>query len=110
MNLSLNLGFGAGTVNAVAVSHWDFWRHVESILTRPLLFVSAIFYIPANLPPEAVNIIRWNPVLHAVEWMREGWYPNYDSAVLNKNYVLGVALVLILIGMVGERLYRKKRV
>ncbi|KUJ77277.1 ABC transporter permease [Ruegeria profundi] len=104
------LGFGFGTVNAVIVSLWDSWLHIERVLTRPLFFLSGIFYIPSNLPPEAIAILEWNPVLHLVEWFREGFYPNYESTVLSKTYPLGLAVGLILFGLAGERLYRKKRV
>ncbi len=104
------LGFGFGTLNAVLVSLWDSWRHVEKILTRPLFFISGIFYIPSNLPREAISILEWNPVLHLVEWMRMGFYPNYDSIILDKTYPLGIAMILILFGLAGERIYRKNRV
>ncbi|MEB0161216.1 hypothetical protein, partial [Pseudomonas sp. AH2 (2023)] len=59
--------------------------------------------------PEAVAVLKWNPVLHLVEWFREGFYKNYNSVVLDRSYHLGIALGLILAGMCGERLYRKKR-
>jgi capsular polysaccharide transport system permease protein len=104
------IGFGFGTVNAVLVSVWESWRFVEQILTRPLFIISGVFYIPSRLPSEAVNILKWNPVLHLVEWFRVGYYPNYDSFVLDRTYVLGLGLVLVLLGLAGERLYRKKRV
>ncbi|MDA1237308.1 MAG: ABC transporter permease, partial [Acidobacteria bacterium] len=104
------LGFGFGTLNAVVISLWDSWQHIEKILTRPLFFLSGIFYIPSTLPPKAIAIIKWNPVLHLVEWVRTGYYPNYESTVLDKTYPIGIAMILILFGLAGERLYRNKRV
>ncbi len=104
------LGFGAGTFNASVYSMWESWRHVESILTRPLFIISGIFFVPSQLPPTAIAFLKWNPVLHLVEWVRSGYYSNYDSTVLNKTYLLGFAMTLILLGLIGERLYRKKRV
>lgn len=104
------LGFGFGTLNAAIVSLWETWAQIEKVLTRPLFFLSGIFYLPSMLPPEAIAVLSWNPVLHLVEWMREGYYPNYDSAVLDRSYPVGIALGLILLGLTGERLFRKKRV
>lgn len=104
------LGFGFGMLNAVVISLWESWIHIEKVLTRPLFFLTGIFYIPSLLPPEAISIVKWNPVLHLVEWMRSGYYPNYHSSVLDKGYPLKIALLLILFGLAGERLFRKKRV
>lgn len=104
------LGFGFGVLNAVLKSLWESWNYVESILTRPLFFISAVFYIPSHMPPAAVAILKWNPVLHLVEWMRVGYYPNYDSTVFAPVYPLGVGLLLTFIGLGGERLFRRLRV
>lgn len=103
------LGFGFGTLNAVIVSLWDSWRHIEKILTRPLFFLSGIFYVPSHLPSAAISFLEWNPVLHCVEWMRDGFYPNYDSTVLDRGYLLGTALALTLLGLAGERFFRQRR-
>lgn len=104
------LGFGFGTLNAVVTSLWVSWAHIEKVLTRPLFFISGIFYVPSLLPPEATAILKWNPVLHLVEWFRSGYYSNYDSSILDPKYPLGVAMILILLGLASERLFRKKRV
>lgn len=103
------LGFGFGTLNAVVVSLWDSWRHIEKILTRPLFFLSGVFYVPSHLPSSAISILEWNPVLHCVEWMRNGFYPNYDSTVLDRGFLMETALALILFGLAGERLFRQRR-
>jgi capsular polysaccharide transport system permease protein len=104
------LGFGFGTLNAVIVSLWDSWAQIEKILTRPLIFISGVFYVPSNLPPEVIAFLKWNPVLHLVEWMRTGYYPNYDSTILDKTYLLGIVMFLLLFGLAGERCFRKNRV
>lgn len=103
------LGFGFGTVNAVVISFWESWRHIEKILTRPLFFISGVFYVPSYLPPQVVDWLRWNPVLHAIEWIRNSWYANYDSVVLDRSYLLAVGLCLLCLGLLGERMTRRRR-
>ncbi len=103
-------GFGFGTINAVAISLFGSWIHIEKVLTRPLFFLSGIFYIPSLLPPEVIAVLKWNPILHLVEWMRTGYYPNYESTVINHAYPIGLAVLLTLLGLTGERVFRKKRV
>ncbi len=102
-------GLGFGTVNSVIISFWDSWSKVENILTRPLFFLSGIFYIPSNLPPEVIRILKWNPILHSIEWMRRGYYANYKSDILDIPYVIGLGVGLTFLGLLGERIYRKKR-
>lgn len=103
------LGFGIGTVNAIMYQRNQSWQHIEKTLARPLFFLSGVFYIPSLMPPEATAVLRWNPILHLVEWTREGYYANYTSEVLNISYPLSVAAVLVVIGLFWERISRKKR-
>jgi len=103
------LGFGFGIVNAVIASLWESWNQIEKILTRPLIFISGVFYVPSRLPSQATDILWWNPVVHLVEWVREGFYPNYNSSVFTPEYPLFLAMILILVGLGSERLFRKRR-
>jgi len=103
------LGFGWGATNAVIFTLWESWRHIVAVIHRPLFLISAIFYVPSYMPPELVAWLEWNPVLHCVEWMRNGYYGNYDSRVLDKFYLLSLGVGLTLIGLIGERLTRQRR-
>lgn len=106
---TLALGFGFGTMNAVISSLWQSWTHIEKILTRPLMFISGVFYVPSHLPSEATNVLWWNPIMHLVEWMREGFYPHYNSVVFTPEYPLFLAMVLALLGLAGERFLKRSR-
>lgn len=103
------LGFGFGTLNAVIVSLWDTWAQIEKVITRPLFFISGIFYVPSRLPREARDLLQWNPVLHLVEWFRHGFYPNYNSTLLDMWYPVGIGAGMLLLGLLGERMFRTAR-
>ncbi len=103
------MGLGYGAMNAVIVSLWDTWMQIEKVLTRPLFFISGIFYVPSQLPTRAQDYLQWNPILHLVEWFRIGFYPNYNSSILDRTYPVFVGAVLLLIGLAGERLFRRSR-
>lgn len=101
------LGFGIGCLNAILYQRYQAWQHIEKLFARPLFFLSGVFYIPSNLPPEAVAVVKWNPVLHIVEWVRSGYYANYESQILNHTYLLSFTAIVILLGLFWERISRK---
>lgn len=47
-----------------------------------------------------------NPLLQCVEWIREGYYWDYHSEVLDRTYVIGLSTALIVIVLMTERLMR----
>lgn len=100
-------GLGFGLVSQLLHGFWPSWKQVQSIVTRPLMFVSGVFYVPSMLPPDARAVLAWNPVLHAVEWVRVGWYASYPSPILDKGFLLIAGLVLTAAGLAGERLVRR---
>tara|TARA_B100001093_G_scaffold322101_1_gene307389 strand:+ start:339 stop:1145 length:807 start_codon:yes stop_codon:yes gene_type:complete len=108
MAISL-LGLGVGVLNCSMVAFWDSWRQIFQIINRPVFFISGIFFIPSLLSDRAIDYLKWNPVLHLVEWVRSSYYSSYDSRVLDKVYVLSLALILIALGLLGERYFRSKR-
>ncbi|MEO1638511.1 MAG: ABC transporter permease [Pseudomonadota bacterium] len=103
------LGLGIGSLHAVIFSFWESWAQIEKILTRPLFFISGIFYVPSQMPVQAREMLSWNPVLHLVEWFRHGFYPNYNSSVLDIWYPVAVGVGLLLLALTGERLFRRAR-
>lgn len=101
------LGFGLGVVNAILLNRWDSWRRIAPILTKPLFFISGVLFVPDHLPPPIIEWLQWNPVLHAIEWTREGYDRAYESQVLDKTFLLLAALSLVFIGLAAERLNRR---
>jgi capsular polysaccharide transport system permease protein len=74
---------------------------------RLLYFASGIFYLPDSMPPAIRDIIAWNPVLHGVTLLREGYYRGYESHLLDLRYLLFWAVGSVLCGLVVEKIARK---
>lgn len=102
------LGIGAGMLNSVIKALWSTWPQIEGIISRPMFFISGIFFIPTMFSSEIRYWLSWNPVLHIIEWFREGYYPNYESVVLDKGFLFTWIGILLILGFGGERLYRKR--
>lgn len=103
------LGMGFGFFNAALIGIWDAWRHIEKVLTRPLIFISGVFYVPSLLPQQAVDLLWWNPLVHLVDWFRTGFYPTYPDAILTPWWPLALGGVFFLIGLSVERFTRSFR-
>ena len=103
------LGTAFGIFNAALVGVWDSWRHIEKVLTRPLMFLSGVFYVPELLPRALGEILAWNPVLHLVEWFRIAYYPTYPKGLFAPWYPLAVGAGFLVVGLALERSTRSMR-
>jgi capsular polysaccharide transport system permease protein len=103
------LGLGAGLTNAVLCLLWPTWRRIEAIITRPLFFISGVFFIPSNFTPGIRYWLSWNPMLHAIDLFRVGYYRTYHSSTLDLPYLGFYIIALICIAFGAERLFRRRR-
>ncbi len=77
-------------------------------LLRPLFWVSGIFFTAETMPEHARDTVLVNPVLHAVELIRGGFFVGYSANHANPAYVLRWILVLGLAGLLLERVVRRR--
>jgi capsular polysaccharide transport system permease protein len=64
------------------------FQHVSGPLLRPAIFLSGIFFVANELPENVLRIFALNPILHAVEFARDGMLFHYQSRVADPFYVL----------------------
>jgi capsular polysaccharide transport system permease protein len=93
--------------NATVGALVPIWRSIWKMMSMPLFITSGILYVPAQMPPEILNIIIWNPFLHCVEALRSNSYLDYLS-VYDPYYLLGFTTTVMLISLAIERLFRKE--
>jgi capsular polysaccharide transport system permease protein len=77
-------------------------------LLRPLFWVSGIFFTAEALPERVREVFLLNPVLHAVELVRDGLYADYDAVHASAGYAGGGALLLVAAGLLAERGVRRR--
>ncbi len=102
------LGCGIGFVNAVVGVLWPAWDKIWAHVTRILYFASGIFYVPGMMPHWIRNVLVWNPLLHAIDWVRTGFFAAYRPHWLDRAYVVEAAIVMLLVGFAGERMLRRR--
>lgn len=96
--LAALLGLGVGTLNCVLNGFFLTWRNIWSVLTRPLFFLSGIFFTYESVPPEFQTYLWYNPLIHIIGLMRAGFYGTYDPYYVSYSYVLGIAGGTFVIG------------
>ncbi|HTW50747.1 MAG TPA: tetratricopeptide repeat protein [Stellaceae bacterium] len=102
------LGCGVGVVNAVLQTVLRSWDRLWNNVTRLLYFFSGIFYVPGMMPDWARDILAWNPLLHAIDWFRAGFFTSYEPHWLDRRYLAVCAVLAVLAGLTLERGLRRR--
>jgi capsular polysaccharide transport system permease protein len=101
--LSLSMAFifsvGVGTLNCFLSAAFTWWPPVWGIVTRPLFFMSCVFFIFDDVPQPYQDYLWFNPLIHVVGQMRKSFYPSYPGDYVSPAYVFGVGLCLMAIGL-----------
>jgi len=106
--LLILLGTGIGLINAAILPHFPSYRSIFTALSRPLYFMSGIFFTADFLSPEIYELIDFNPLLHLIEWFRVGFYPSFDSNLYDPSYAVSVCVGIFMLGLIVERLNSKR--
>lgn len=83
-------------------------ERVFSTVMRIVFWTSALFHPVESLPKAARDILLFNPVVHAIELVRDGWFPGYDARHVDVWYPLVWILVLAFFGLSLERTARRR--
>jgi capsular polysaccharide transport system permease protein len=102
------LGCGLGFINAVVTVFFRSWEKTYAQLTRILYFISGIFYVPGMMPDWARDTLAWNPLLHAIDWFRAGFFANYQPHWLDRSYLVILAILALLVGFGLQRGLRRR--
>lgn len=101
------LCFSVGAFNAIVSVLWPTWGQIWSWTSLPVMFLSGLFYVPAQLPDSYQNFLYWNPVLHTIEWLRTATYLSYEP-LLDVNYLFSFSACALALALLLERTYRHK--
>ncbi len=83
-------------------------QRLRGPVMRPLFWMSGLFFTLEDAPQEARAYLLYNPVLHVVEFVRDGWFTSYRSEAVDPSYVIAWILGLLFLGLLLERVVRRK--
>ena len=99
MAMATGLALGVGTLNCYLMTAFPLWERVWQIATRPLFFISGVFFLYDNLPESARNLMWYNPLTHVIGEMRHGFYPTCEATYVSHIYVFAIAMITFAIGL-----------
>lgn len=93
------LSASLGLIVAIATVHWDGAEKVYSIATRPMMILSGVFFPITVIPEKYWYLLSWNPVLHAIELVRDSYFYAYTTPVGSWIYLGGLAFGFLLLSL-----------
>lgn len=108
VGLLILLGTGIGLINSALMHYFPSYGNLYSALSRPMYFMSGVFFTANFLSPRVYELIDFNPLLHLIEWFRTGFYASFDSRLYDAEYTVSVTLVIFSLGLLAEKVTRKR--
>ena len=103
---SIYLGIGIGVLNVIMMTLFKFWLIVYIGIALLLYIFSGANTLQIGLSESTRNILWYNPMAHAVIWTRTAYYGEFAEIELSRTYMISIATVSILLGLIGDRLLR----
>ena len=100
--MALLLGLGMGAINIGIMSFFPGWLWGYIVFTIPIYMTSGVFFLPHMLPNEIYEILKWNPVVQIIEWVRLAYNPSLGVTV-DYFYVMAWGSGSLCLGLLMER-------
>ncbi|OCP35052.1 ABC transporter permease [Ensifer sp. LC163] len=105
---TLLLAVGIGMLAGVVTMFLNFFATIYALAMILVYMSSGTMFVAAALPEPLARALAWNPVVQSVEWMRTAYYPTYSDRLLDKEYLLIFGMTALCLGLLLERLTRRK--
>jgi capsular polysaccharide transport system permease protein len=97
--LTLALATGIGTLNSFLTLAYPVWQTAWAVLNRPLFLISCIFFNFESIPQPYSDYLWYNPLVHIVGLMRDGYYPFYQPTYVSVLYPMAIAAFTLTAGL-----------
>ncbi|WP_087505713.1 ABC transporter permease [Neiella marina] len=98
---SLGLLFGLAELYVEEV------QKVRQIITRPIFFISGVFFSLQDMPQEYWPYLNWNPVLHAIELSRQAAYQSFGAKGVDLSFLVFSTLIMLFLALSCYRVFWK---
>ena len=98
------MGLGLGLFSSSLARLFPMWPSIWGYISRPLWFLSGIFFTMQSLPHGPRQYVVYNPLAHVLEMIRSASLPSFESSVYSPSFILVTAVILMSIGLALDRL------
>ncbi len=99
LGMAIFLGLSVGTMNSFLFLTFPFWERMWNVVTRPMFFMSCVFFLFESVPLPFRDYLWYNPLVHIVGQFRKGIFVTYSPDYVSPKYVLGISLCLLAGGL-----------
>lgn len=99
---ALAMGVSLGTLNIGIVSIFPPWALLYVVVSIFLYLTSGVMFMACYMPEYLYSIMKWNPMVQIVEWVRLGYEPNLPIQI-DYLYVLGWIFTTLTLGLLMDR-------
>lgn len=99
---AIAMGISIGVLNIGIVALFPPWALIYVLISIILYITSGIMFMACYLPDSLYSIMKWNPLVQIVEWVRLGYEPNLPVQI-DYLYVLGWIFTSLTIGLLMDR-------
>lgn len=101
-------GFGAGCMfGSVAAIFPTVSKLIENSISRPLFWISGVFFTMESLPSQIQLILQWNPVMQLIMMLRSAFFTGYDFELFKPGFILLFILIIVFMGLLMQRALRR---
>lgn len=108
MSMVWLFSIGLGLIFAIAQGMVEELVKIRELATRPMFFISGVFFSLQDIPKEYWKYLDWNPILHAIELTRFGAYESYGSNGVSFSYLSVAVLIVLSAGLFIYQAYWKQ--
>ncbi len=103
LGIGLGMGFGAlGEMMPTVVFL------VNALVSRPLFFISGVFFTAEMMVPDLREPLLLNPLLHMMEGLRSSFFVEFHSTDVSLDFAVIGAVTAVLFGLLLQRALRKR--
>lgn len=92
-------GMAIGLMFAIASAFVPEVDKLKAIMSRPLIFISCIFFSLQDLPEEFWSYLTWNPLVHFVEIARYACFESYGQKGVSLSFLFEVTVISLFLSL-----------